>query len=118
MKEKEENAVRLQKLIDEADGNQKAMLEIGKWYLEGVVVKDWTAAEAWLTRAMEMEENVLSVQAMELFIRTIEGKAQILTDEDYIEIKRRLSSAPVQEREYLQELERAGRKEREKPESM
>lgn len=105
---------RIQQMIDHSENHQRMMLEIGKWYLEGTVLKDFTAAEAWLTRAMNMEENALSVQAMELIGHRITGKVQILTDEDYRTIQKRLSDAPEEESEYLRALEKLGREERRK----
>lgn len=101
-------------MIDRSVKDQRLMLEIGKAYLEGTVLKDLTAAEAWLTRAMCEEENALAVEAMELIGHHIAGKEQILTDEDYKNIREKLSDAAEGEYEYLRALESLGRKERQR----
>ena len=102
----------LQDMIDHSDNDQKQMLEIGKSYLNGVVLKDLTAAEAWLTKAMNVEENALAVQAMELIGYHIAGREQILTDEDYQMILEKFSDPGEMDNEYLKALRNLGWDER------
>lgn len=102
----------LQDMINHSDNDQKQMLEIGKSYLNGVVLRDLTAAEAWLTKAMHMEENALAVQAMELIGHHIAGREQILTDEDYQLILGQFSDPGGMDNEYWKALRNLGREER------
>lgn len=111
-KELQQQIRNMQYMLDRAENDQLLMLEIGRQYLESTILKDPTAAEAWLTRAMCAKENALAVQAMELIGHHIAGKERILTDEDYKSIREKLSDAAEAENEYLQALASLGQKER------
>ena len=77
----------LQKAIDQAvylsQDDSDLMLQIGKSYLHGEVIKDPVAAKAWLERILEQGESPQAVKAMELLGREVLKKDRILSEEDY-----------------------------------
>ena len=89
----------MQALIDGADTAEK-MDAVGRAYQEGALLRDEVAAEAWLLRAVEQGDPVGSVKAMGSLARLL-GKPEPLTDEDYLDIRRRLPTAEGQERQTL-----------------
>ena len=84
------------------------MIAVARGYLDGAVLHDTVAAEAWLLRAIAREEPPDSARAMALLARRILGVAEPLSDADYLAIRRRLPSAVGREREELEELLRLG----------
>lgn len=74
------------------DGAVRAadMIAVARGYLDGAVLHDTVAAEAWLLRAIAREEP--------------------LSDADFLAIRRRLPSAVGREREELEALLRLGSK--------
>lgn len=90
----------MQLLIDRGN-DPKAMLTIARGYLDGAVLRDKVAAEAWLMRAIEAEDPLESPKAMALLASEILGKGEILSDLDYLDIRRRSQAAVGQEREAL-----------------
>ena len=90
----------MQLLID-GGSDPKAMLAIAQGYLNGTVLRDKVAAEAWLMRAIEAEDPLESPKAMALLATRILGKGEILSDQDYLDICRRSRTAVGQERKAL-----------------
>ena len=90
----------MQQLIDGC-GDPKTMLAIAQGYLDGAVLRDPVAAEAWLMRAVEAEDPLESPKAMAVLASSILGKGETLSDEDYLDIRRRAHSAVGQEQEIL-----------------
>ena len=97
-------AEELQRHIDNA-GSAKDMVVIAKAYLDGSVLYDPTAAEAWLLRAIETEDPVVSAEAMGLLAECILCKPAI-PPQDAREIAARLETAQGEERETLLALQR------------
>lgn len=97
----------MQRRIDGAD-SAAGMIAVAQGYLDGAVLRDTVAAEAWLLRAIDREEPPDSARAMALLVRRILGVAEPLSDADYLAIRRRLPSAVGREREELEELLRLG----------
>lgn len=93
----------MQLLIDRGN-DPKAMLTIARGYLDGTVLRDKVAAEAWLMRAIEAEDPLESPKAMALLASRVLGKGEILSDQDYLDIRRRSRTAVGQEREVLLSL--------------
>lgn len=94
------NIATMQLLIDRGS-NPKTMLAIAQRYLEGTVLRDKVAAEAWLMRAIEAEDPLESPKAMALLASKILGKGEILSDPDYLDIRRQSRIALGQEQEVL-----------------
>lgn len=90
----------MQLLIDGCN-DPKAMLTIARGYLDGTVLRDKVAAEAWLMRAIGTEDPLESPKAMALLASRILGKGEILSDQDYLDIRRQSRTAVGQEREVL-----------------
>lgn len=90
----------MQLLIDRGS-DPKTMLAIAQGYLEGAVLRDKVAAEAWLMRAIEWEDPLESPKAMAMLGSKVLGKGEILSDQDYLDIRRRSWTAMGQEREVL-----------------
>lgn len=83
----------LQKLIDYEGKNPADMRKIGVSYLKGDVLRDHVAAEGWLMKVIEAEDEVESVLAMELIARELLGKEQVISDQDYVAMKRELEKS-------------------------
>jgi len=92
----------LQSLIDHADSAAE-MLRIGRAYLEGRVLYDRVAAEAWLLKAVETEDPLLSPQAMYLLAEQI-LKVPVLTDADRQDIAADLKTAAADKKPALNAL--------------
>lgn len=90
----------MQLLIDSCS-DPKTMLTIAEGYLEGAVLRDAVAAEAWLMRAIEAEDPLESPKAMAVLASKVLRKGEILPDQDYLDIRRRAQTAVGQEREAL-----------------
>ena len=98
----------LQKRIDTAENNPSQMLEIGKEYAEGTIIRDFTAAQAWLLAVTETGENTEAVEAMRILAEKIWKTEEVLTDRDYEDICRELETAVGERRVYLEKLEQLG----------
>ena len=94
---------RIQQEIDGACSAAK-MLAVARSYLDGDVLRDTVAAEAWLMRAIMREEPLDSVKAMAVWAREILGATEPLSDADYLDIRRQAQSAAGREREELEAL--------------
>lgn len=90
----------MQALIDHC-GGPADMIAIARGYLDGAVLRDFVAAEAWLMKAIEAEEPQESPKAMALLAHRILGREAVLSDEDYQDIHRRADTAEGREREEL-----------------
>lgn len=94
----------LQELIEQAGSDTSAMLSIGESYIRGDVLKDLTAAEAWLTRVLESGDTPEAVRAMKLLGKDIWKKEELISEADFHEIERELKLAKGEKREVLLEL--------------
>lgn len=94
------------------DGAVRAadMIAVARGYLDGAVLHDTVAAEAWLLRAIAREEPPDSARAMAVLAQEVLGVAEPLSDADFLAIRRRLPSAVGREREELEALLRLGSK--------
>lgn len=93
-----------QQLIHRA-ATAEEMVCIAQCYTEGQVVRDPVAAEAWLLRAVELEDPVWSVRAMGDLARLL-GRTEILSDQDLEQILRELPNARGPDRLTLLELQK------------
>ena len=100
----------LQDKINRA-GTPQDMLEIAGSYLDGTVIQDKTAAQAWLMRVLDAGECMEAVKAMEILAKEIWKIEKVLTDKDYFQICQELKSAAGDRKEYLEALEKLGTKE-------
>ena len=94
----------LQKMIEQADRRPEYMRRIGESYIRGDVLKDEVAAESWLMKAIETEDAKEALLAMELYVKEILKKEQVLSDKDYIKIKEEYESATGEKRAELETL--------------
>ena len=85
-----------------------AMISVAQAYLDGEVLHDPVAAEAWLMRAIETEDFLEAPKAMSILAGRILKKKEILSDSDYQDILSRLQTADDQEREALLALLKLG----------
>lgn len=92
----------LQKMIDQSDHNAEYMRKIGESYLRGEVLRDLVAAECWLNKAVEMEDEKESVIAMALIARNILGKDQVFSDGDYLHMKKEYETAEGEKKKELE----------------
>ena len=98
----------LQKIIricmdTESEKNGKWMLEIAEAYIDGEILQDKVAAEAWLAKAI-MLEDATSILAMGILCREILGKEEVLSDEDYKDIYLEYQMAGTKGKKELEEL--------------
>lgn len=91
---------KMQQRIDAAE-SAAAMIAVAEGYLDGEVLRDPVAAEAWLMRAIETEDPVQAPKAMAVLAARILKKEEVLSDSDYQDIRRRFQTAAGQEREAL-----------------
>lgn len=94
----------LQKMIDQTDKKAKEMRKIGQSYLRGDVLKDEVAAEGWLMKAIETEDRKEASIAMAIYVKEILKKEQILSNEDYIQIKEECQLATGEKKDELETL--------------
>lgn len=92
----------MQALLNQKEHTAAEMRSIGEAYLHGDVLYDPIAAEAWLMKAVEMEDMMESPKAMALLVEEIMGKKQVISKQDYQDIKRDWEQAKGQEKEYLE----------------
>lgn len=92
--------IQMQRHIDTAK-SAAAMIAVAEAYLDGEVLCDPVAAEAWLMRAIGTEDPVQAPNAMGLLAVRILRKEEVLSDSDYQDIRRRAQTAGDQEREVL-----------------
>lgn len=90
----------MQQRIDAAE-SAAAMIAVAEGYLDGEVLRDPVAAEAWLMRAIETEDPVQAPKAMAVLAARILKKAEVLSDSDYQDIRRQARTAAGQERDAL-----------------
>lgn len=91
---------KMQKLIDSGE-TPEAMIAVAQAYLDGGVLRDPVAAEGWLMKAIEAGDPVQSSKAMGILAVRVLGKNQVLTDEDYRDIRYRAQTAVGRERQEL-----------------
>jgi len=94
----------LQKMIEQAERRPEYMRRIGEAYIRGDVLKDEVAAESWLMKAIETEDTKEASLAMELYVKEILKKEQILSDKDYLQIKEEYESAAGEKKAELEIL--------------
>ena len=94
---------KLQLLIDTAQ-TPEAWLSIAKAYMDGSVLRDPVAAEAWAYKALEGDDSMVAADAMAFIARRILMKDKILEDADLADIYARLQKAEGEEKSFLQRL--------------
>ena len=94
----------LQIMIDQADHRPDYMRRIGESYLRGDILKDKVAAESWLIKAIETEDKKEALLAMELYVKKILEKEQILSDRDYLQIREKYKFATGEKKSELEML--------------
>lgn len=90
----------MQQHIDAAE-SAAAMIAVAEAYLDGEVLHDPVAAEAWLMRAIETEDPVQAPKAMAVLAARILKKEEVLSDSDYQDIRRQAQAAVGQDRDAL-----------------
>lgn len=78
---------KLQKLLDKDRPSAREMRQIAEAYLRGDVLKDYTAAEAWLHKVIDSGDNEDSMIAMVLLVREILGIDEVISVQDYKAMK-------------------------------
>lgn len=94
----------LQELIDQAGQRAEYMRRIAESYLRGDVLTDTVAAEGWLRKVIETEDAREAPIAMELYAKQILKKEQVLSDQDYLQIKKEHEMAKGEKKEELEIL--------------
>lgn len=79
-------------------------LTIARQYLAGSPVRDPVAAQAWLNKAIEADDPVISPAAMGLLAREVLGKKQVIPEEEIAELKLRAKRAAGREKQELEAL--------------
>ncbi len=92
----------MQTMIDTGD-TPAAMTDIAEAYLNGAVLRDAVAAEAWLMKAIEAEDPMESPRAMAVLAKSILHRP-MLTRQDAEDIRRRAQTAQGEQRRQLLEL--------------
>lgn len=87
----------LQKSIDKEEKTPEEMRMIGESYLRGDVLRDNTAAEAWLQKVIDSGDSKDSIIAMILLMRGIYGIDNVISEKDYQAMKE-------EEREKVKEM--------------
>ncbi len=90
----------MQQLICQAKTPEE-MITIAQAYLDGQILRDPVAAEAWLMKAIEAEDPVQSPKAMGILAAQVLGVSRVLPDQDYLDICRRAQTAVGRERQEL-----------------
>ena len=93
-----------QKKLDKQGKSSKEMREIGEAYISGEVLRDLTAAEGWLMKVIEGEDQVEAAHAMRRIAVDILGKEMVISHEDYLEIKKDLENAEGKTKQELETL--------------
>ena len=94
---------RLQQWIDSCSGAGD-MTRIAQAYLEGTVIRDPVAAEAWLMKAIETGDPIHSPVAMDLLARRILGLDRVIREEEVPILRQELSEARDERRTELEVL--------------
>ena len=94
----------LQKLIDKEEKKPEEMRIIGESYLRGDVLRDNTAAEAWLQKVIDSGDSKDSIIAMTLLARGIYGMDNIISEKDYRAMQEELNNCKEEEREKVKEM--------------
>lgn len=93
-----------QKKIDKPAKSSKDMREIGEAYISGEVLRDPVAAEGWLMKVIEGEDQVEAAYAMKRLAVDLLGKETVISHEDYLEIKKDLEHADEKMKQELEAL--------------
>lgn len=96
------NLSTMQALIDRCN-SPADMIGIAQAYLNGAVLRDTVAAEAWLMKAIGAEDPVESPRAMAVLAKSI-LRRPMLTREDAEDIRRRAETAQGEQRQQLLDL--------------
>lgn len=94
------NTDTLQQLINHGS-DPNIMISIAEAYLRGDPLYDPVSAEAWLLKAIGTEDPLAAPRAMGLLAREILKQENVLSDGDYLDIRRRLDIADSAERDEL-----------------
>lgn len=93
------NIIQMQQRIDTAQSVADS-IAVAQAYLDGAVLRDTVAAEAWLMCAIEMEDPLESTRAMGILAERILGK-EPLSEQDCRDIRVDAETARGREREAL-----------------
>ncbi len=96
------NLSTMQEMIDRC-ATPAEMTAIAEAYLDGAVLRDTVAAEAWLMKAIEAEDPAESPRAMAVLAKSILHRP-MLTQEDAEDIRRRAETATGAQRQPLLDL--------------
>ncbi len=96
------NLSTMQEMIDSCNSPAE-MIGIAQAYLNGAVLRDTVAAEAWLMKAIEAEDPVESPRAMAVLASSILHRP-MLTQEDAEDIRRQAETAQGEQRQQLLDL--------------
>ena len=94
---------RLQQCIDNCR-DAADMTRIAQAYLDGTVLRDPVAAEAWLMKAIEAEDPIQSPKAMALLARRILGQDKVIADSEIPILLKEMADAPNEQRAELEAL--------------
>ena len=92
-----------QQMIDSCT-TAEHMVAIAGAYLSGTVVRDLTAAQGWLMKAIEADDPVVSPQAMGILARQILKRDRVIPPGDVPDLRSRWTLAEGREREELEAL--------------
>ncbi len=92
----------MQTMIDTGN-TPAAMTAIAEAYLNGAVLRDTVAAEAWLMKAIEAEDPLESPRAMAVLAKSILHRP-MLTREDAEDIRCRAQTAQGEQQRQLLEM--------------
>lgn len=90
----------LQQLIEHCD-DPNTMITIAEAYIDGIILRDPLAAEAWLMRAINTENPLAAPKAMGILAVKLLGKTTVLSEADYLDIRHRLNTACNAEQDEL-----------------
>ena len=74
--------------IDKENKTPEELRIIAESYLEGKIVKDLVAAEAWFQKVIETGDNKDSMIAMILLAKKIWGKEIVISEKDFADMKK------------------------------
>lgn len=95
---------KLQELIDKMEKTPEEMRIIAESYLDGEVLKDYVAAEAWLKKVIDSGDNKDSVLAMLLLAKEILKVEEPVSEKDYQAMCEELQICQGEEKERVQEI--------------
>lgn len=96
----------IQREIDKSEKTPEEMRRIAESYLNGDVLRDNVAAEAWLNKVIATGDHKDSMIAMILLAKKILGKKKAVSEKDLKELRKDYEGSDI--REILEYLEQEG----------